>query len=206
MPTVLSQLLLADVSHRSFITKQELDDNVMQLPTEKRSFANVDVVGFYHRSTLKVAYNDGTIVYYDRTEYSAYAERCGESTVIINRTNARSENVLTKEMLSSVCFRKFAETINHEWVNDARAVPEYIGQATARKFISRDVNCGHWVLKRRMKRRYIRFSTVLYMDAPHLYEPAELGDSITQTSFFGLPIEKRTQLYRAYTELVCYIP
>ena len=53
-------------------------------------------------------------------------------------------------MLSSVCFRKFAETINHEWVNDARAVPEEIGQATARKFMSHDVNCGNWVLKRRM--------------------------------------------------------
>jgi len=74
MPTVLSQLLLADVSHRSFITKQELAYNVMQLPTVKRPFANMDVVGFYHRSTLKVAYNDSTIVYSDRTEYSAYAE------------------------------------------------------------------------------------------------------------------------------------
>jgi len=47
---------------------------------------------------------------------------------------------------------------------------------------------------------------VLYTDAAHLYEPVELGDSITQTSFFGLPIDKRKQLYRAYTELVCYIP
>jgi len=77
MQIVLSQLLLADVSHRSFMTKQELAYHVMELPEVRRSFSSVDVVGFYRRSYLNVSSADGgTIVYSDRTEYSAYAERC----------------------------------------------------------------------------------------------------------------------------------
>ena len=121
MQTVLSQLLLADVSHRSFLTKQQLAYHVMQLPVVRRTFANV-------------------------------------------------------------------------------------GEATSRKFLSRDVNSGHWLLKRRTKRRHIRFSTVLYIDLPGFYEPVEFGDSTPQTSFFSLSVAKRKQLYRAYMELVCYVP
>jgi len=55
MQVVLSQLLLADVSHRSFMTKQELSYHVMQLPDVKRSFANVDLVSFYHRAYLNMS-------------------------------------------------------------------------------------------------------------------------------------------------------
>jgi len=47
---------------------------------------------------------------------------------------------------------------------------------------------------------------MLYTDAPFLYEQVELGELTTQTSFFSLPANKRKQLYRAYMELVCYIP
>jgi len=205
MQVVLSQLLLADVSHRSFMTKQELSYHVMQLPDVKRTFTNVDVVGFYHRAYLNIssANDDGIITYSDRTEYCAYAERCRDSTEIMNRKNIRHENVLTKDVLARMCFREFAETVNHEWIKDRSAVPEEIGQSSKRKFMSRDVSSGHWVLKRRMKRRHIRFSTVLYTDAPALYEPADLSDA---TTFFDLPTDKRKQLYRAYMEMVCYIP
>ena len=207
MQIVLSQLLLADVSHRAFMTKQELSYYVMQLPDVRRSFADVDVVGFYHRSYLNLSSSDGsTIVYSDRTEYSAYAERCRGSTVVVNRKNGNGNNVLTKEMIACMSFREFAETVRHEWVQDRAQVPKEMGQASTRKFLSRDVNSGHWVLKWRAKRRHIRFSTVLYTDSPNLYEPVEQGDSTTQTSFFSLPIEKRKQLYRAYMELVCYVP
>jgi len=52
MRHVLSQLLLADVSHRSFMSKQELSYSVMDLPLVRKTFANIDVVGFYRRSYL----------------------------------------------------------------------------------------------------------------------------------------------------------
>jgi len=98
MQIVLSQLLLADVSHRAFMTKHELSYYVMQLPAVRRSFADVDVVGFYHRSYLNLSSSDGsTIVYSDRKEYSAYAERCRDSTVIVNRKNGKADKALTKE-------------------------------------------------------------------------------------------------------------
>ena len=35
------------------------------------------------------------------------------------------------------------------------------------------------------------------------YQPEEITESST---FFGLPVDKRKQLYRAYMELVCYVP
>jgi len=109
-------------------------------------------------------------------------------------------------MVAEMCFREFAETMSHEWVKNTASVPEQIDQSTSRKFMSRDINSGHWVLKRMQKRRHIRFSTVLYTDKPSTYEPVELGDSTTQTSFFSLPTEKRKQLYRSYMELICYVP
>ena len=110
------------LSHRSFMTKQELAYHVMELPEVRRSFSSVDVVGFYRRSYFNVSSADGsTIVHSDRMEYSAYAERCRRSTQVVSRANAASHNVLTKEMLAGMCFREFAETISHEWVNDRDA-------------------------------------------------------------------------------------
>jgi len=53
MQIVLSQLLLADVSHRSFMTMQELAYHVMDLPAVRRTFSNVDVVGFYLTTTVR---------------------------------------------------------------------------------------------------------------------------------------------------------
>ena len=38
------------------------------------------------------------------------------------------------------------------------------------------------------------------------YEPIDIQRTDSQTMFFGLPREKRQQLYRAYQELVCYVP
>jgi len=79
MHHVLSQLLLADVSHRAFKSKQKLAYRVMDLPLVRKTFENVDVVGFYRRSNLSLRRSgDRTIVYSDRTEYSAYAERCSK--------------------------------------------------------------------------------------------------------------------------------
>lgn len=44
---VLSQLILADCSHRAFMSKQELAYKVLNLPEVRRSFTDVSVVGFY---------------------------------------------------------------------------------------------------------------------------------------------------------------
>ena len=41
---------------------------------------------------------------------------------------------------------------------------------------------------------------------PENYEPVSLGVSTPQTSYFEIPLDKRRQLYRAYYELVCYVP
>jgi len=118
MQTVLSQLLLADVSHRSFMTKQELAYHVTDLPAV-RMFSNIAVVGCYQRSYLNASSSDNrTIIYSARIGYSEYAECCRDSTEIINHKNAKPENVLTKEMLAAVSFREFAGTINHEWDKD----------------------------------------------------------------------------------------
>jgi len=44
MKQELSHLLLADCSHRAFISKHELAYRVMNLPNVSKSFANVNVV------------------------------------------------------------------------------------------------------------------------------------------------------------------
>jgi hypothetical protein len=207
MQAVLSQLVLADVSHRAFMTKQQLAYHVLDLPTVRRTFTDVAVVGFYRRSYLTLQDKDGeTIVYSDRTEYSAYAERCRDTTVIKNRKNCRPADRLTEQMIANMNFREFAETIQHTWKKNENVRPERLGESTNLKFLTRDVESGHWILNRRTKRRHIRFSTVLYTDLPSKYEPVEHGDSTTQTLFHSLPVAKRRQLYRAYMELVCYVP
>ena len=57
-------------------------------------------------------------MYSDRTEYSAYTERCRESMVIVNRKNGKADKVLTKVMIACMSFRDFAETVSHEWIKD----------------------------------------------------------------------------------------
>jgi len=107
MKQVLSHLLLADCLHQTFISKQELAFKVMNLPETLKSFPDVGIVGFYKRANLQVPYDDEyTIEYSDRTEYSAYAERCRDDTKL-----GRS---LTKEAVKSMCLNDFAQTIQHK--------------------------------------------------------------------------------------------
>jgi hypothetical protein len=70
--------------------------------------------------------------------------------------------------------------------------------------MTRNVNSGHWVLRRRETRQHIRFSTTLYTDYPQLYEPVNAGESTSKTDFFQLSMQERQTLYRSYMELVCY--
>lgn len=208
MKEVLSHLVLANISHRAFMTKQELSYRVLGLPMVMSSFAEVGVVGFYRRSYLNMPGPHGNIIVYsDRTEYSAYSERLRDNTVIVvNKTDEKKGNILTKEMLEEMSFRDFAETVSHKWIDDKDPEAEEIDHRTERKIKTRDINSGHWELRRRQKRRHIRFSTILYTDAAYLYSTDDIEDYNVENGFFSLPLKKRKQLVRAYMELVCYVP
>ena len=103
-----------------------------------------------------------------------------------------------------MCFREFAETITHTWKlnKNVEAVP----LSKNRKICSRDINSGYWIFREKVIRRHIRWSTVIYSDRAHLYEPLEQGLTTSQTLYFDLPVQKRKQLLRSYQELVCYVP
>jgi len=75
-----------------------------------KSFANVDIVGFYNRANLWVPYDDEyRIEYSDRTEYTAYAVQC--------REDMECGRGLTKENLQNTCLNDFAATISHRSLN-----------------------------------------------------------------------------------------
>jgi len=156
----LVSLVLADASHRCFMSKQELAYKVMELPEVRKSHNDVAIVGFYRRSNIVVSMADETeIVFSDRTDYSAYAERCSEETVC---------DGFDRSELDAMTLREFAETIGHTWIIRKNVVGEPIpGSSTGRKFKTRDINSGHWKLKKLKKRRLIRWSTVLYTERPH---------------------------------------
>ena len=199
MKHVLSNLLLAECSHRVFMSKQELSYKVMNLPDIMKSFANVDVVGFYKRANLQVPYDDQqTIEYSDRTEYSAYAERCRDDTEV--------GRGLSQEAVQKMCLNDFAETVQHKWVSSKKAESEVADKTTKRKFRSRDVSTGHWRFTLCSKRKHLRLSTVLHTTPAIDYEFVEHGKTTTQMTFYDLSVEKRHQLYRAYYELVKHMP
>jgi len=75
----LNHLIFADCSRRQFLSKQELAYKVLDLPEIRKSFNDVSIVGC--RANLTEQTDDGrTVVFSDRTEYSAYAERCRADT------------------------------------------------------------------------------------------------------------------------------
>jgi hypothetical protein len=109
--------------------------------------------------------------------------------------------------LDAMCYRDFAETINRSWkVRKDLAGQQIPSLPFQRTFKTRDVNSGYWELKKARKRRHIRWSTVLYTEPAHLYEEVALGITTSQTVYSNLPKAKQQQLYRAYEELVCYVP
>lgn len=206
MKQVLSHLVLADCSHKSFISRQELAFKVMNLPEVSKSYSNVKVVGFYKRANISQnAVDEDLIVYSDRTQYSAYAERCLQSTVL--EATSREVNPLTQHQLLNMNFREFADTVTYRWVADEQVdgdVP--ISGKPTKKFRTRDAKSGHWAMRRCTVRHHVRWSTVLYTPSACEYEPVVHDKSTTQMLYFELPIEKRKQLYRAYQELICYVP
>ena len=201
MKQVLSHLILADCSHRSFLTKQELSYKVMDLPEVERSFAQVKVVGFYKRANIKEALDDENVIEFsDRTPYSAYAERCNKETKYPKETTNE-----VKERIENMCFREFVETMNFNW-KENKDNSQPIEISLKRKFKTRDIHSGYWTLSFKRKRINIRYSTILYTSPAIDYQAIDVERTDSQCTFFGLPKEKRQQLYRAYHELVCYVP
>jgi len=194
MKQALNQLVLADCSHRSFVSKHELAYKVMDLPTVRKSFNRVGIVGLYRRATITQNNDGNVIVYSDRTEYSAYAERWRPNTVCIDFDIAE---------LETMTFREFAETIRHKWIVDKK---DTVPLTRTKRVLNRDVNSGHWVFGKRARRLIIRWNTVIYAQPPHQYEPVDEGLTTTQTLYHDLPKNKREQLARSYQELVEYVP
>ena len=201
MQTVLSQLLLADVSHRAFMTKQELAYHVMGLPSVIQTFNRVEIVGFYRRATITFERDGQELKFSDRTCYSAYAERMNIRTKV--NTTKKDGVKLTNDVLRNMCYREFAETVSYQWHQDKE--PETPTLHSKRKHSYRDIGSGHWVLRLRPRRAHIRWSTVLYTDLATLYDKVDRED-LTDASFFNLTVDKRRQLYRGYMEMVCYLP
>jgi len=149
---------------------------VMNLPNVSKSFANTDVVGFYKRDNLRVPYDDEfTIGLSDRTEYSAYAERCRQDTVL--------KGELITEDLSSMSFSEFVETVSRKCITTEKVDAKVIDEAKKRKFRTRDIHSGHWEFGRVKKRRQVRPSTVLYTEPAVDYEFVQQDKNTTQTTF-----------------------
>jgi len=103
-------------------------------------------------------------------------------------------------------FSEFVETVSRKWVCTKKADAKVIDETSKRKFRTRDINSGHWEFGCTKKRRHVRPSTVLYTKPAIDYEFVQQGRTTTQTTFFDLTVEQRHQLYRAYYELVMYMP
>jgi hypothetical protein len=112
------------------------------------------------------------------------------------------------EEIVQMNFDTFVENVTAKWVKqDNQDESVNIGvEGSPLKFKSRNKSTGHWLLTKRKTPRHFRWSTVLYSDAAHLYEPLVMTDTTTQTLFHALPEEKKHQLYRAYYELIVYMP
>ena len=78
---VLINVLLADCSQRTFLSKHEIAYKVVGCFEILKSYADVSVISCYDRASLLPSReNQSKWVYSDRTVYAAYAERCNKST------------------------------------------------------------------------------------------------------------------------------
>ena len=135
----------------------------------------------------------------DRTEYSAYAERCRDDTEL--------GSGLSKEAIESMSFNEFAETTQHKWINSrvhrVACWMKLRSENSEQEMLI--VDTGGW---------HSAGEDVIHVQAQcciqlqpsimNLWNMARLPH--THTTFFDLPIEKRHQLNRSYYELVMYVP
>jgi hypothetical protein len=218
-PTVkqaLTQFLLADCSNRTMMSKQELAYKVMDLPQIRRNFTQVKTVAHYPRAVVieeAPHAENGVIELSDRTEYSAYSERCFPVTV--------TKGKLTKDELIGMNLSEFAENVGFKWIvnrksdepqcqnssvhennNEGECDDEDTERTSSRlKWRCRDRRSGYWSMWRKRKSCHIKPSTLLYTDLARNYMPM---DGVSR--FFDLPADKRNQLKRVYQEIVCYVP
>jgi hypothetical protein len=194
---VLSQLLLADCSHRIYMTKQELAYKVMDLPQIIRSFSEVKTVAHYPRATLVEEAPEsehGYVELNDCTSYSAYCERCSKGT-------KTSEN-LTMDMLQNMNLRDFSESVNFKWVHhEYSKTKQPVSGKTNRKWKSRDKLSGYWYMSLKTNPTTVRSSTILYTDLAKNFVP---DDNIDR--FVDLSRDQQNLLKRAYQELIMYEP
>jgi hypothetical protein len=199
------------------MSKQELAYNVLDLPKVRKTFKDIKVVGCYPRSTIieKSSKTDsGLIEYSDRTTYSAFGERLKSTTVV------HPSVIKLFGDISQMNLRTFAERISHKWISrtkvkeatttnddsdDGDNESEY-ELPNGRRFRSRDINSGHWVLSLKKKPCHIRWSTVLYTRPAIEYQPLDPENTTSQQRFFDVEISSRRLLQRAYQEMVCYLP
>jgi len=105
-------------------------------------------VGYYPRANLiEIHADSGVITYSDRTEYSAYAERCRSDGVCIQ---------FDKDQLESMCFRDFVETVGFKWKLNKPLEAQSLGSTCTRKLKTRDVSCGDCEVRKLWKRRHVR--------------------------------------------------
>jgi hypothetical protein len=165
------QVFLASCSHRTFMSKMEVAYKAMQLPLATASFPDVEVQGCYWRATLTQSSADpSTVVYSDRTKYSAYAER-HECTVL--RRN------VSEEELNAMSFREFCERVTCNYRRSRVADSSNTQLTKKRKLKSCVRGSGRWVMSLRKVRAHVRFSTTLYTDLAGNYVGVSAASVIT---------------------------
>jgi hypothetical protein len=199
---VLTHVLLANCSQRTFVSLQECAYKVCNLPMVLKSFNDVTVVGCYNRALLlhrqqSSSMGDSHLVYTDRTKYSAYAERCNDNTKVTG---------FSKQAVELMSLREFAEQCNAKFIMSANVTLVDIDKKKKKRLKCVEEGSGHWKITRRKTRDHVRFSTILYTDLAANYEPIDVQSTSTPISFMELPIDKRRQLARNNYELVVYEP
>lgn len=105
-----------------------------------------------------------------------------------------------------MCLREFAERIPYKWQVDKDVSAEPIDAQCKRKFKTRDVNSGHWILSFYRQRQHIRSSIRLFTKPAIEYEPIDVDECTSPTAFHDQPREKTQQLSRAYQQMTFYVP
>lgn len=195
---VLMQVILADCSHRTFISKMEVAYRIMDLPLIIKTYNNVKVESCYHRALIVPSPDEpDVLVYSDRRAYSAYAERFHNSTVL--------KSPLTNEHLDAMCFHEFCETVNYRFVKnkkDTSTELEPTKKKSKRRLRTVVLGDGHWFLSARRSRQHVRMSTVLYTDMVPAYSAVQDEETTSQTAFLELPADQRRLLTRCHYEMV----
>jgi len=137
------------------------------------------------------------VEYSDRSEYSAYAERCRPNT------QYKGFDQSEIEAMGQVNFRTFCESVSRKWIqNKTQQETDIDPTGTHRKLRSRDVNSGHWLLTKNKANVHVRPSTVISSQPARDYEAPSQMDIL----YHDLDEKDKKMLARAYQELVWYIP